>query len=144
MNRYFLNIIHKMKQVLGSKHGETLKLVNPKHEEWASIHLLTLLVFTSCLFADMPSYFLTKANKRKVRRCPKCVKEFSCRFDLANRKCLLVFLGVFAGIFLFFSKQIPFEVTRTWDCFTTWKYSVYIEMCFNNKYKYRTLHGGCF
>ena len=22
--------------------------------------------------------------------------------------------------------------------------SKYIEMCFNNKYKYRTLHGGCY
>ena len=32
--------------VLGSKQGETLKVVNPKHEDWASIQLLILSVLT--------------------------------------------------------------------------------------------------
>ena len=36
-----------------------------------------------------------KTNERKVRECLKCVKEFSCRFDLGNRKYLPIFLGVF-------------------------------------------------
>ena len=30
--------------LLGSKQGGTLKLVNPKHKDWTSIKLLTLLV----------------------------------------------------------------------------------------------------
>ena len=56
MNRCFLNIIHKIKwynlynsyllAVLGSKQGGTLKLVNPKYEDWASIQLQTLSVLT--------------------------------------------------------------------------------------------------
>ena len=39
-----------------------------------------------------------KTNKRKVRKCFKCVKEFLGRFDLANWKYLSIFLGAFARI----------------------------------------------
>ena len=39
-----------------------------------------------------------KTNKRKVRKYLNCVKEFSRRFDLANRKYLSIFLGFFARI----------------------------------------------
>ena len=46
----------------------------------------------------MSRYFSTKTNKRKVRKCLKCVKEYSHRFDLANGKYLSIFLGVFAKI----------------------------------------------
>ena len=81
--------------VLGSKQGGTLKLVNLKLAGWASIQLLTLsLTFLVC-FAEMSSHFSIKTNKRKVRKCPKYMVEFSVRFDLANGKCLSNFLGIF-------------------------------------------------
>ena len=49
-------------------------------------------------FDRMSSYFSMKTNKRKVRKCLNCVKEFSGRFDLANGKYSSIFLGVFARI----------------------------------------------
>ena len=36
--------------VLGNKQGRTLKIVNPKHEDWASIQLLTLSVLLFLVF----------------------------------------------------------------------------------------------
>ena len=39
-----------------------------------------------------------KTNKRKVRKCLKCVKKYSCIFDLANGKYLSIFLVIFARI----------------------------------------------
>ena len=36
-----------------------------------------------------------KPNKRKVRKCLKCAKEFSGRFDFSNGKYLSIFLGFF-------------------------------------------------
>ena len=39
-----------------------------------------------------------KTTKRKVRKSLKFVKGFSRRFDLANRKHLSIFLGIFARI----------------------------------------------
>ena len=36
--------------VLGSKQGRTLKIVNPKHEDWALIQLLNLLVLLFLVF----------------------------------------------------------------------------------------------
>ena len=39
-----------------------------------------------------------KTNNRKVRKCLKCVKEFSRGFDLANGKYMSIFLGFFARI----------------------------------------------
>ena len=39
-----------------------------------------------------------KTNKRKVRKCLKCVKQSSRRFDLANGKYLSILLGLFARI----------------------------------------------
>ena len=98
MKRHFLKIIHKMIQILqhnllvvfGSKQGgQTLKFVIPKHEDWASIQLLTLSVLIF-LFAEMSSYFSTKANKRKVSKYLTCLKEFLDGFDL------VIFLEVFA------------------------------------------------
>ena len=54
--------------ILGSKQGKTLKLVNPKHEDWASIQLLTLSVLTflftllryEIIFPRIPSEYLPK------------------------------------------------------------------------------------
>ena len=46
--------------------------------------ILTLNFFV--YFGEMSSYISTKASKRKVRKCLKCVKEFSGRFDVANGK----------------------------------------------------------
>ena len=43
------------------------------------------------------------------------MNEFSHRFDLANGKCLSILYDMIK------SKQIFFEVTCAWDCFTTWK-----------------------
>ena len=44
------------------------------------------------------------------------------------------------------SKQISFEVTCAWDCFTTWKVisTMYLHWNVDNKYKYRALHGACY
>ena len=39
-----------------------------------------------------------RTNKRKVRKCLKCVKEFSRRFDLENEEYMSIFLGVFGKI----------------------------------------------
>ena len=46
----------------------------------------------------MSSYFSMKTNKRKVRKCLKCVEEFLRRFNVGNGKYLSVFLVVFARI----------------------------------------------
>ena len=37
-----------------------------------------------------------KINKTKVKKCLKCVKKFLGRFDWANGKYLLIFVGGFA------------------------------------------------
>ena len=60
----------------------------------ADSYSLNFLVY----FVEMSSYFLMKANKRKVRECLKWVKEFSRRFDFANLGIFSIFLGVFARI----------------------------------------------
>ena len=52
----------------------------------------SLIVNFLVYFADMSSYFSMKPNKRKVRKCLKCVKKFSRRFDLTNGKYLSIFL----------------------------------------------------
>ena len=72
--------------VLRSKQGVTLKLVNSKHEDWASVQLLTLSLHFLDYFAEMSSYSTMKTNKQKARICLKCVKEFSRRFNSANGK----------------------------------------------------------
>ena len=43
------------------------------------VHCYIVLVY----FAEMSSYFSVK-TKKKVGKCLKCMKEFLCRFDLAN------------------------------------------------------------
>ena len=76
-----------------------LKLVNSKHDDWASIKLLTFSVLT--FLFTLPRcqvIFKMKTNKRKVRKCLNYVKKFPRRFDLTNGKYLSVFLGVFAGL----------------------------------------------
>ena len=47
-------------------------------------------------FSEMSSYFSMKIKKGVVRKCLKCAKEYSHRFDLANEKYLSIFLEVFA------------------------------------------------
>ena len=49
-------------------------------------------------FSEISSYFLTKTNKRKVRKWLKREKIFSCRFEMANAKYFPIFPGVFARI----------------------------------------------
>ena len=46
----------------------------------------------------MSSYFLTKTNKRKVRKWLKREKIFSRRFEMANAKYFPIFPEVFARI----------------------------------------------
>ena len=77
--------------VLGRKQGGTLKFVNPKHKDWALIHLLTLSVLTF-LFTLPRCQAIFQWKQTKVRKCLKCVKESSRRFDLANGKYLSIFL----------------------------------------------------
>ena len=49
-------------------------------------------------FSEISSYFLTKTNKRKVRKWLKREKIFSCRFEMANAKYFPIFPEVFARI----------------------------------------------
>ena len=69
VNKWFLNIIYQMLQIL--------QIVNPRHEDWASIQLLTLSVLT---------FLFINENKIKVRKWLKYMKEFLLRFDLVNGK----------------------------------------------------------
>ena len=91
MNRCILNIIRKMVQilqeflVLGRKQGGTLKLVNHKHEDWASIQLLTLPV-------------LNKQTKEKLENALSAWKNFRKDLTWWNGKYLSIFLGLFARI----------------------------------------------
>ena len=71
---------------------------NPKHEDYASIQLLTLSLNFLVYFTKMSSYFLMKTGKRKVRKYLKWSKKYSQRFDLANGKYLPIFQGVFGRI----------------------------------------------
>ena len=84
--------------VLGSQQAGTLKLGSTKHEKWASIQLLTLCLNFFGYFAEIWSYFSMKINKQKGRKCLRCVKEFSHRFNLANGKYLPIFLMGFTRI----------------------------------------------
>ena len=80
--------------LLRSKQEGTLKLVNPKYEDWVSVQLLTLL-FLSFLFT-LPRFQVN--FQWKDRKFRKCMKEFSRRFYLTNGKHLSIFLGFFARI----------------------------------------------
>ena len=51
--------------VLGRKQGGTLKFVNPKHKDWALIHLLTLSVLTFLFLCRGVKLFFNE-NKRKL------------------------------------------------------------------------------
>ena len=97
INRYKL-YNNDLSVILGSKQGGSLKLVNPKHEDWKSVQLLTLSVLTFLFTLSMSSYFLTKTNKRKVRKWLKREKIFSRRFEMANAKYFPIFPEVFARI----------------------------------------------
>ena len=55
------------------------------------------LNFLVCL-VEMSSYFSMETNKRKVRKCLKCMKGFLHIFDLKNRKYFSVFQGFCAVI----------------------------------------------
>ena len=70
--------------VLGNIKRSTLKLVNPEYEDWAFQRTDSLSIHFLVYFSEMSSYFLMNTNKRKVRKCLKCIKEFSRRFDLTN------------------------------------------------------------
>ena len=61
--------------VSGSKQGGTLKLVNPKHKDWAWIQLLTLSVLT--FLFTLPRcqvIFQRKQTKEKLGNVLKCMK----------------------------------------------------------------------
>ena len=67
--------------VLGSKQGGTLKLVNPKHENWASIQLLSLSVLT--FLFSLPScqvIFQWKQTNEKLGNALKAWRNFHDTF----------------------------------------------------------------
>ena len=67
--------------VLGSRQEETLKLVNPKHEDWASTQLLTL-----CLNLPRCQLFFEE-NKTKVRKYLKgCVCYIFASFFCISKR----------------------------------------------------------
>ena len=95
MSKRFFNIVQKwckfyntnLSVILADKHGGQLNLVNPKHEDWASIQLRTFSLFYFLFyFAKMSSYFSMKTNKRKVRNRLKCVKEIKVVFQFFIQK----------------------------------------------------------
>ena len=103
----FSNIIHKMVRykfynnnlsvVLRSKQEGTLKLVNHKHEDWASIQLVTLSVLT--FLFTLPRcqvIFQWEQTKEKLGNALNAWREFYHRLYLVNGKYLLIFLGFFA------------------------------------------------
>ena len=51
---------------LRGKQGRTLKLVNLKHKDQASIQLLTLCLNLLVYFAEMASYFTMKTKRKKL------------------------------------------------------------------------------
>ena len=72
--------------VLGSKLEGTLQIVNPKHEDWASIQLLALTLNVLVYFVEMPSYFSRKTKPKKkanLRNSFSAWKNF--RVDLTLR-----------------------------------------------------------
>ena len=117
--------------------------MNLKHENWASIQLLTLTVLTFCLLCQDVKLFLPKKYIYKHSINPKYIKQWIIYFKI------YIWLGTFrynctrgqlnnkGGGELhkikqswdktekvtnnIKSKQIYFGVTCAWDCFTTWK-----------------------
>ena len=94
MNKRFLNIIHKMVQILQqfisrfrvSTRGD-VETCEPQIRglsvnSIADSLSLNFLVY----FAKMPSYFLMKTNKRKVRKCLKCLKVITKNKKSRKRK----------------------------------------------------------
>ena len=120
---------NKLLVILRSQQAGTLKLGNSKHKDWASIQLLTLYLNFLDYFAEMSSYFSMSTNKREVRKCLRCVKEFSHRFDLANGKYLSIFLGVFARIIKakHFAKHFA---NFTWK---NWKQKILLDFLYKTK-----------
>ena len=85
--------------VLGSKPGGKVETHEPQTRRLSSNSSVDSLSLNfPVYFGQMLNYFSIKTNKRKVRKCLKCVMEVSRRFDLANGKYLPNFLGVFARI----------------------------------------------
>ena len=92
--------------VLRSKQGGTLKLMNPKHKDWASIQLLTFSVLIPMFTLPRCQVIFQWKQKEKLGNA----KSMKSRQN-GNRKRNSMIK----------SKQISFEVTCAWDCFTTWK-----------------------
>ena len=70
--------------VLGSKQGGTLKLVNPKHEDWVSVKLLNLLALTFLFtVARCQVIFQWKQAKGKLGNTLSAWRRF--RVDLTRQ-----------------------------------------------------------
>ena len=61
--------------ILGSQQVGTLKLVTPNKRIERQFNCWLFQSFS--YFAETSSYFSMKSNKRKVRKCLRCLKEFS-------------------------------------------------------------------
>ena len=117
--------------ILGSQQAGTLKLGNSKHKDWASIQFLTLYLNFLDYFAEMSSYFSMSTNKREVRKCIRCVKEFSHRFDFANGKYLSIFLGVLQELSrLNILLRLSFFANFTWK---NWKQKILLDFLYKTK-----------
>ena len=84
--------------VLGSKQEGTLKLVNPKHEDWASIQLLSLSALTFVFtLPRCQIIFQWKQTKEKLGNALNAWRNFgvnltwwmrnSCQFSLGFLNC---------------------------------------------------------
>ena len=74
-----------------------------------------------------------KTNKRRVRKCLASVREFSHRFDLAKRKYLSIFLGIFcinSQGYKHFGQVINFREFHL----KNWKQKILHEFSLQNKW----------
>ena len=85
--------------VLGSKQEGTLKLVNPKHEDWASIQFLTLSLLTFLFtLSRCQVIFQGKQKEEKLLNALRTWRNFCVDLTLQFEIYLSIFLGVFARI----------------------------------------------
>ena len=87
--------LHKnnLSVALENKQGETLKLVNPKHKDWASIQLLTLSVLTF-LFTLLICQVIFQWKQRKEKVGNALCVWLNFHVDLT----FFLFLGVIERI----------------------------------------------
>ena len=107
---------------LRGKQGRTLKLVNLKHKDQASIQLLTLCLNLLVYFAEMASYFPMKAKRKKLGDTLSVWRNF--RVDLtwwmgkkkAENKKQTFFERLYCVVFQFFIQKYYIWKNNTFWC----------------------------